>query len=308
MVVAPNGDVTFAWRHETGQAGAPMYVRTRKRTFDAPVKITDQACDAPALAVAPTGRVTVVWCELSGGKSVVKLSTRPEGGAFGRSVALSANTQWGLRPTVALTRAGDAYVAWSQSTDTQDQYLLRMHYRNAATGRGTTWSLAGVSTKESVPSVGIANNGSVHLVWRNQYGNSVGVIHKARGEDRLTGPLMLPGSPFAFPVAVNPGGGAVIPRQGTSTSVSWSLIRPWARARPRVSGTARVGSVVTCRHDLWTEAVTTRAHWTRNGRRIALGRTLRLRSADRGARIACVVRATNPTGSRSIASYARTIS
>jgi hypothetical protein len=81
---------------------------------------------------------------------------------------------------------------------------------------------------------------------------------------------------------------------------------------PVVSGTATVGSTLSCTSGGWTYSPTGYAYqWRRNGTNIsgAVGSTYLLVSADGGASITCAVTATNPQGTSLPAiSNARTIS
>jgi PKD repeat protein len=65
--------------------------------------------------------------------------------------------------------------------------------------------------------------------------------------------------------------------------------------RPVVAGVAHVGRALECKPGVWkgTEPIAYTFSWLRSGMSIAHGRRYRVRAADRGALLACRVKATN---------------
>jgi hypothetical protein len=85
------------------------------------------------------------------------------------------------------------------------------------------------------------------------------------------------------------------------------VLPPVNTTAPAVSGTATVGSTLSCTMGNWTYAPTSYAYqWRRNGTNIAgaTQSTRVLSAADSGTNVSCQVTATNPAGSTSAASNA----
>jgi hypothetical protein len=75
-------------------------------------------------------------------------------------------------------------------------------------------------------------------------------------------------------------------------------VRPTLRTRPAISGRPRPGALLHCSPGRWSGDPTRLAYrWLRNGRYLARSApNYPVRTVDRGARIACVVTATNAAG------------
>jgi hypothetical protein len=84
--------------------------------------------------------------------------------------------------------------------------------------------------------------------------------------------------------------------------------RPRALRLPTVTGRPRAGAVLRCRTGAWAGRPTRLAiTWLRNGRLRAAGPAYRVRAADKGARLACRVRASNAGGTGASTSRAVTV-
>jgi hypothetical protein len=80
---------------------------------------------------------------------------------------------------------------------------------------------------------------------------------------------------------------------------------PVAVRRPSIRGRRRAGARIVCLTGVWSgPPARLRVTWIRDGRLLAThARRLRLRRADRGARLRCRVTASNPAGRRTVASH-----
>ncbi len=100
-------------------------------------------------------------------------------------------------------------------------------------------------------------------------------------------------------------GGVTVTAPGTTAGINGSLIeifatKPTNSAAPALTGTAAVGSVLSCSQGTWTNNPTSLTYrWLRNGSAIAgqSANTYTVQSADLGTGIACEVTATNGAGS-----------
>jgi hypothetical protein len=104
-------------------------------------------------------------------------------------------------------------------------------------------------------------------------------------------------------LAVNKGKGGNLANSSMISAidgVAGVLAPPANTSVPFVSGTGAVGQVLSCTTGIWVGTPTSYAYqWLRDGTNIAaaIASTYTLVAADSGHNIACVVTATNPTGS-----------
>jgi len=114
-------------------------------------------------------------------------------------------------------------------------------------------------------------------------------------------------------MVVDPAGRATVSYLGDTTllvrAATTALPKPLARSRAALSTTApEVGEAVTC-SSAWTGATSLAHRWLRGGTVIAgaNAKAYTPKPADRGRPLSCRVTATNPTGSTSSTSVARTV-
>lgn len=108
---------------------------------------------------------------------------------------------------------------------------------------------------------------------------------------------------------VNAGKGGNLTNAQMAAAITAGLsneLPPVNTAAPVVSGTATVGSTLTCTQGTWTYGQTYAYQWMRGGANIAgaFAATYLLAAADGGASVSCRVTATNPAGSTSATSNA----
>jgi hypothetical protein len=101
---------------------------------------------------------------------------------------------------------------------------------------------------------------------------------------------------------VNAGKGGNLTAAAMAAAITAGLaneIPPTNTAPPVVSGTATVGSLLSCTQGTWTYGQTYAYQWLRGGATIAgaTNATRTLIAADSGTNISCRVTATNPAGS-----------
>lgn len=119
-----NGDATVAWLESNGtneivqsaygQAGGP---------FSAPVNLSAAGADAtcPEVVASSEGGATVAWTRADESGSDVEAASRPPGGAFSASVAVSTSTtDEAAQLELAGDAAGDATVVWDDDGASSD--------------------------------------------------------------------------------------------------------------------------------------------------------------------------------------------
>jgi hypothetical protein len=165
---------------------------------------------------------------------------------------------------------------------------------NAATFDGATWTtaagidggtrLTSVSCPTSTFCVAVDGNGNA-LTYN---GTAWSAPTKIDGSNVLTS-VSCPTSQFCMAV------------DGAGNAVTWRAVAAPANVtRPAISGTARVGSTLTCSNGTWTSSPTSyRRQWYRNGTAIsgATSITHPVVGADLQRRLTCAVTATNSGGS-----------
>ncbi len=124
-----NGDAAVVWR-DNGRVHVAL--KPRGGSFGAPVDLTPGgAGDNPEVAVDGAGGTVVVW-ESGTSPRRVQAALRPPGGAFGAPVTLS-DPGADVVPTsavVAMSAAGHAVVAWSETTDGGSTHVVRAAVRS----------------------------------------------------------------------------------------------------------------------------------------------------------------------------------
>ena len=95
----------------------------------------------------------------------------------------------------------------------------------------------------------------------------------------------------------------------TTAAVSIPAVPPTSTAPPTISGTPKVGSVLTCEDGTWTGTPTYRYAWKRGGTTIAgaTGAIYTAETLDANDTLTCTVTATNSAGSTSVTSAAENV-
>lgn len=93
-------------------------VRPAGGTFGEPVTLsaTGAVSAHPQLALNPAGDAVVVWDRVAGLDAIVQAAVRPAGGAFSAPLDVSAAGTLSPLPRPAIDAAGNATVAWTQTT------------------------------------------------------------------------------------------------------------------------------------------------------------------------------------------------
>lgn len=281
------GGAVAAWLSPGGVAAAHRSAAGTWRTSTIPI----QGTSAPAVAVSASGNAVVAWTRANDG--VVVASLRPLAlGAWLPATFVSGTGS--SRVDVVLDSAQRAVAVWNRAqgqriaVEAADLAVrgpilaqLRLPARPLVAGAPRRFSVRPAAW--AAPLVG----GPRWTFGDGKRGTGLHVRHAYLRAGRYTVTATQADTT-----------GAVSTVRGTVRV----LAALQNRRRPWIQGTPRVGATLTCRRGRWTGSppVQYAYRWRRDGRAIdgAASRLYRLRARDAGSVIACVVRATNPAGSR----------
>ena len=138
LAVAPDGTTTVIWRRSDG---VNDFIQTSTRppggTFGNPIDLdfTDAVVDQPRVAAALDGTTTAIWYRSPSAGGVVRIRTRPPGGAFGAPVDIGPTGSSEPLPHVALTPDGAATAVWGRHDNAND--VMKASYTaNSPAARG----------------------------------------------------------------------------------------------------------------------------------------------------------------------------
>ncbi len=140
------------------------------------VSRTSGASTHPALTVAQDGSIHIVWADTTPGESTI-YHGRPQGSAWAHSPIPNAV---GGQPAIAVTPAGEIYVAWQTRLAGTDCFEIM-----AAVYREGAWSLPEIVSdapdRHSVgPALAVNPQGAVQLIWQEARGNTYVIRHAER--------------------------------------------------------------------------------------------------------------------------------
>ncbi|MDQ8045859.1 MAG: PKD domain-containing protein [Patulibacter sp.] len=217
----PAGDLVAAWdRYDTGGYGLQVVSRAAgSANWDTPITLpsvdTGSASNAQ-VGFDASGDAFATWTRLpSSGKKRVEASTRPVGGTWSPTVALSTPTTTALTDQLAVSAGGDATVLWEATVDNAQR--IQTSTRPA----GGTWSapvnLSPAGITAFSPSIALDASGNGLASWLQNDGQTAGNAVQASGFD-ATGPLM-PGT--SIPTTAIAGTAASF---STSPFDLWSIV------------------------------------------------------------------------------------
>ena len=129
VAVNAGNDAAFVWIQDAGGTGE---VKARLRTdnrLGAVEHVSDigVSTDEPAFAIEPDGDAVIAWERtVTSGHSVIEARTLGTDGTLGPIHTVSTNTQqYATSPRVAVDDAGNAVVAWSESTGWESEARAR---------------------------------------------------------------------------------------------------------------------------------------------------------------------------------------
>jgi PKD repeat protein len=247
------GDMVVAWQHGNGAATTVQAaVRPQGGSFSAPVTVAaaGETAAAPQVGIDGTGNAAVLWRRDVAGKGTVRAALRPAGGEFGAPVDVSAAGEDAGAPQLALSAGGIGVVTWVRQDGAHK--LLRALTRSAAGALSGPVDVSSSSEDAQQPSAAIDAAGNAIVVWiaggivkraEEPAGGSftaparlsaigeVAIVpdvsvgdggaaiatwaHGSAGGWVPRAAVRAPGSAFADPVDVAPGGGA-----GSQTTVA----------------------------------------------------------------------------------------
>ena len=142
----------------------------------------------PEVAIAPDGTAYAVWSQSDGTNPLIRIASRPPGGAFGASMPLSAPGADATQPSVAVDRQGGLTITWLRAG------VVESRYRPAGAGWGAVQTLSGSAGNAESPSLAVGDHGNAIAVWADN-GSS----------PRVEAAIRPAGSPvFGSPVIVSP--------------------------------------------------------------------------------------------------------
>lgn len=185
VAVHGEGAAVGAWIRATGGPEV-LEVATRPAggAWSGPLALSspDEDATAPRVAVDPAGNAAVVWTGFrGGGVQVVRVATRPAGGAWSAPRALSDVEGSARAPDVAVDGDGDLVAIWCEQTGPNRDVV-----RTASRPLGGEWSspvdLSDAELGAAWPQVAVDPQGNATALWVlwNVPGRSEGIV-QSRG-------------------------------------------------------------------------------------------------------------------------------
>lgn len=179
VAVDAQGDATAVWTRVPG-SGGPEILEAATRPagggWSAPVQLSQAGEQplSPKVVVSPDGDAAVVWLGFgNGSKEVVRAATRPAGGAWSQSVALSDVNGYAAEPDVAIDPQGNATAVWTIGPQFEYGFV-----QTATHPAGGAWSQPAALSDESgaaaLPHVAADSEGNLTVIWDE--GGEEGVI------------------------------------------------------------------------------------------------------------------------------------
>jgi hypothetical protein len=294
LAVTPAGEAFAIWLEGTSVLVARGDLHQGR--WDPPVTLGSDAGSGAAISVNSAGAAFAVWTLV--GASGIEAAMRPAGGGWRTEDAHVDNGPSAATagPDIALAADGTAVAVWVSSG--MSRYAVR--------SPDGTWSrpllLSAADPVE--PRVAIDPRGDAIATWL-QGGRLVTAVRPAAaGAWQPVGELSA--AEVSEPrVALDEAGHGIAVwnlRSGGSLPVMTSELTPAAwtptltnMRRPAVRGVPRVRHTVRCDRGTWngTQPIVFSYTWLRNGGALAQGSRYRIRNSDRGASLACRVKATN---------------
>jgi len=143
--VGPSGEAVIAWTQENGEGAIPVYLATRspEGVWTKPASLSDSfsapagIARCPQVAFGPAGELYVVWYQDQGDGDRVYAARRAPSGEWiegGQSPGiLSTAGALALTPALAVGRAGEAIVVWTERAGDRFRAAARR------TGEGEAW-------------------------------------------------------------------------------------------------------------------------------------------------------------------------
>jgi hypothetical protein len=272
-----------------------------------------EAVGDPVVTVNARGDAVAVWQwrDRPTGQSIVQAAYDAAGASWTPAKDLgNAGAGVAGAPQAALDGTGNGLVTWLAPPAPTLQ--------SAAVTPTGTWSRAApVATRAAAqPRLATDPNGNALAVWIDVASATAWASARPAAPRAWQPPVTLSQAGASAPgVAMDDAGGAVaVWNEGSGgrvTVMGADLLGDWrptlANTRPpSIVGKARAGRTLVCRRGLWNGTVPIRYAyaWLRNRRVIARARgsNYAVRLADRGARLACRVTATNAARSLSVLS------
>ncbi|HEX3361786.1 MAG TPA: PKD domain-containing protein [Solirubrobacterales bacterium] len=214
VAVDRGGDAVAVWK---GYDGADDVIETASRpaggSWQAPVDLSAAGHDAsePQVAVDPGGDAVAVWKRYDGTDYVVETASRPAGGSWQASVAISATGQNAENPQVAVDPGGDAVAVWKGPDGSK--FIVETASRPAGGSWQAPVAISAAGQNAVTPQVAIDPGADAVAVW-DRYNGANHIIETASrpagGSWEAPVDLSVAGRNAETPqVAVDPGGDAV---------------------------------------------------------------------------------------------------
>ncbi len=179
VAVDAQGNATAVWTQVPG-GGVPEILEAATRPagggWSAPVQLSQAGEQplSPKVVVSPDGDAAVVWFGFgNGSKEVVRAATRPAGGAWSQSVALSDVNGYAAEPDIAIDPQGNATAVWTIGPQFEYGFV-----QTATHPAGGTWSqpvaLSDESEAAALPHIASDSQGNLTAIWDS--GGEEGVI------------------------------------------------------------------------------------------------------------------------------------
>ncbi len=168
--------VHMAFVSEMGGIFDVFYTRWDGGGWTLPVNVsaTSGVSSAPVIASAPGNSLHIIWADNTGGETTLYHGQSSDGSAWSTFPIPNGS---GSAPALAIGSDGVLHLAWqSEDTDTGLDEIWYMQFS------GGSWSLpenisATPDDASTVPSIAVAPDNTVHIVWQEALGPNTAIYH-----------------------------------------------------------------------------------------------------------------------------------